>query len=103
MVNFLHTLSHAEEVHSTAAQANLHTLQEWYFAIPLFVLTVAAIGYMTWLVSGKKPDAVLIVMSIVLLIAGFTMFSISPLISVVAITGGIITSGLLTFGGLATD
>jgi hypothetical protein len=64
------------------------------------LLVVAAIGYLTWLLSRKNVGTVMLVEAVVLLIAGFTMFNISPFISVIAITGGLILAGFMAFTGL---
>lgn len=103
MFRFLDVLAHAGEEHSDSLDTVTHAVSPWYVAVPLFLLVVAGIGYLTWLLSGRKPDTVLIVLSIVLLISGFTLFNISPFISVISITVGILMAGILTFGGLAED
>jgi hypothetical protein len=95
-------LAHAGEEHSNTVESISHSI-DWYIALPIFFLVVAAIGYLAWIVSGKKIDLVAIVLSIVLLISGFTLFNISAAISVISITAGIIIAGALTFLGIAGD
>jgi hypothetical protein len=98
----IQTLAHAGEEHSDVAEAVTH-FAPWYIAIPLFIVTMAIIGYLTWLVSGKKLDTVFLVLAFCMLIIGFTAFTISPIVSVLAITIGIILAGLLAFVGLTGD
>lgn len=98
----LQIIAHAGEEHSDVAEAVSH-FAPWYIAIPIFIITMAIIGYLTWLVSGKKIDTVLLVLAFCMLIVGLTSFTISPIVSVLAITIGIILAGLLAFGGLAGD
>lgn len=95
-------LAHAGEEHSEVAEAVSH-FAPWYIAIPIFIVVMAIIGYLTWLVSGKKLDTVFLVLALCMLIVGFTAFTISPIVSVISITIGIVLAGLLTFVGLASD
>jgi hypothetical protein len=93
-------IAHAGEEHSDVAEAVSHFAPS-YIAIPLFFVVMGIIGYLTWLVSGKKLDTVLIVLAICMLIIGFTAFTISPIVSVFSITIGIVLAGVLAFTGLA--
>ncbi len=93
-------LAHAGEVHSDSAETVGHSLTAWYIAVPIFLIAVATIGYLTWLVSGKKPHIVLTVLSVALLIFGFTLFTISAAVSVIAITAGLILAGFQAFTSL---
>jgi hypothetical protein len=97
----IHVVAHAGETHSDAVETIAHTAAPWYIAVPLFIMFVAMIGYLTWLVSGKRPAAVMAVLSVVLLISGFTMFNISAAISVISITVGIVLAGVQAFGSLS--
>jgi predicted membrane protein len=98
----IHVLAHAGEEHSNSLEALNHSTP-WYIALPVFFIVVAMIGYLAWIVSGKKLDTVAIVISIVLLISGFTLFNISAAISVISLTVGIIIAGALAFLGIAGD
>lgn len=95
-------LAHAGETHADTAEAVSHAIP-WYIALPLFFIAVAAIGYLTWIISKKKTSVVLLVEAIVLLIAGFTLFNVSAAISVIAITAGIILAGFIAITGLIND
>jgi hypothetical protein len=94
--------AHAGEEHSDTIEKLNHFLP-WYFAIPLFLLLLAMIGYLVWIVGGRKIDTVVLVLAFICLICGFGLFVVSPAISVVAITLGIIMAGTLTFLGLTGD
>jgi hypothetical protein len=59
-------IAHAGEEHSDVAEAVSHFAPS-YIAIPLFFVVMGIIGYLTWLVSGKKLDTVLIVLAICML------------------------------------
>jgi predicted membrane protein len=97
-----HLLAHAGEEHSSSLDALNHSTP-WYIALPVFFVVVAMIGYLTWIVSGKKLDTVAMVLAIVLLISGFTLFNISAAISVISLTVGIILAGAMAFLGIAGD
>ena len=103
MFNVFQYVAHAGEDHSDSLESVAHVVSPWYLAVPTFLLVMFAIGYLTWIISGKKPDAVLIVLALVSLVSGFTLFVVSPITSVIAITGGMIIAGILTFGGLSHD
>jgi hypothetical protein len=94
--------AHAGEEHTDTIESISHYLP-WYIAIPVFIIAISIIGYLTWIVSGKKIDTVALVLAFVLLISGLTLFTVSPIISVISITLGIILAGALTFLGLTSD
>jgi predicted membrane protein len=98
-MNFL--LAHAGESHETTVEAVAHTATPWYIAVPLFILAVLAVTYLTWVLSKKKIDIVIFVISPLLLIAGFTMFNFSSAISIISLAIGFILSGILAFGGIS--
>lgn len=95
-------LAHAGEEHADVAEAVTH-LAPAYIAVPIFFIVAVIVGYLTWLVSGKKLDTVLFVLALLMLVAGFTMFMISPIVSVLSITIGIVFAGMLAFIGLSGD
>lgn len=82
-------LAHAGEEHTDLAASTTHWLQEWYVAVPLFVLGVAMIAYLTWLVSNRNRHTTLGVVTFALLIIGFTSFNWSAPVSIIAILTGI--------------
>ena len=96
-------LAHAGEEHSDGLESIAYYAAPWYIAIPVFLLVIAMAGYLTWLVSGKNPGVVAVVVAFICLISGFTMFVISPAVSVVAILTGIFLSGFIALTGLSND
>jgi predicted membrane protein len=95
-------LAHAGEEHSDIAETVTH-YAPWYIAVPIFFIIIALIGYLAWLVSGKKIDTVLFVEALLMLFTGFLVFNISPVVSVISITVGIVLAGFLAFVGIAGD
>lgn len=95
-------LAHAGEEHSEIIESINHYLP-WYFAVPLFLILLAMVGYLTWIVSGRKLDIVALVLAFICLLSGFGLFVVSPAVSVIAITLGILMAGALTFLGLSDD
>lgn len=92
--------AHAGETHSDVLETAAHFVAPWYLAVPAFLIALAIIGYLTWLISGKKIDVVMIVLAIACLISGFTLFNVSAAVSVIAITGGLMLAMFLTLGSL---
>ena len=102
-IELMNTLfAHSGETHVDTVEAVAHYAQ-WYIAIPLYLLVMAAITYVVWLVTGKKKDTTLLIVSFVLLISGLTMFNISPFISVIAITTGLVATLFSAFVGLTSE
>ena len=94
-------LAHAGETHSEDLETIAHYVAPWYFAIPVFLLILAGIGYVTWIVSGKNTGTVLMTLAVIMLVCGMTMFAISPAVSIISILGGMLLSGLLAITGLS--
>jgi len=93
--------AHAGETHSEGIEAVAHYVAPWYFAIPAFIFVVAAIGYLVWLIGGKDLGKVLVIEAGLLLIIGFGLFNISPIVSAIAIILGMFTAGFLALAGLS--
>lgn len=98
----LHIIAHAGETHSDGLEAVAHYAAPWYIALPVFFITIAMIGYLTWLVSGKKLGTVLSVLAVFMLIFGFTLYSVSAIVSGISIVLGILLAGFLALASLAT-
>ncbi|MBP6961969.1 hypothetical protein KBB49_00320 [Candidatus Saccharibacteria bacterium] len=96
MFNLL--FAHAGEDHSTTAEAVAHQL-EWFYQIPIFIVSVFIVGYFIWLIT-KKQDTTVLLTSTILLIAGFACFSVAPIISILSISIGIIATLFVTLVGL---
>lgn len=93
--------AHAEEVHENNVESTIHSLGPWYVALLLVTAVLIAIGYLVWVVSGRKFGSVLLFESICLLLIGFVAATSYPLISVITLTIGIFLAGFLAFAGLA--
>ena len=93
--------SHTDELHETAIESTLHILGPWYISIPIILASVAAIGYLTYLISNKNVGTTILIESLVLLAVGFITATAYPLLSVSAMTVGIVLAGFIAFTGIA--
>ncbi len=91
-------LAHAGEAHSTKAETVSHELS-WFIQLPVFVVSVLALGYFIWIIT-KKQDTTVLLTSTILLITGFACFSIAPLISILSISLGMTATLFVTLVGL---
>ena len=98
MHNLLKIIAHAGEEHENTVESLAHEYIPGFIAVPVYLLFITMVGYLVWIISGKRRDVVLIVLAGLNLIIGFGFFAISPYTSVLAITMGIVISGMLTFG-----
>ena len=99
-MNFL--FAHSEELHETTVEAITHSLGPWYVATLVFIFTIFSVGYLTWLLSNSNVITTLIAEAVLLLIIGFIAAATYPLISVLAITIGIVSAGIVAFSGIAS-
>jgi len=95
--------AHGGEEHTDTVEAVTHSITPWYVAVPIFLLAVVLVGYIVWLLSGKKLNTFIFILTILLLISGFTLFYISVAVSIISITAGIILAGVLAFSKFAGD
>lgn len=93
-------LAHAGETHETSLEAAAHEIP-WYLQVIIFVVGITLIYSLLWLIT-KKIDTSLLVISLILLVTGFLVFQIAPVISILAITAGLLTTLFVTFAGLST-
>lgn len=99
MFNALSIFAHGGEVHETAVEKTLHGIA-WYIELPLFILGMLVIISIFWLITGKVEKTALLT-SGVLLILGFVIATYSPLIAIISITTGLITSLFFTLVGIS--
>ena len=97
----INILAHAGETHGSDIAATAHELG-WYIQLPLFIILVAVFASTVWLIS-KKMDTTLLVTAALLLITGFGLFEIAPLVSALAITVGLVTTLGVTLLGLGSE
>jgi hypothetical protein len=93
--------SHADALHETAIESTLHMLGPWFTSVPIILAIVAAIGYLTYLVSGKNVGTTILIESLCLLAVGFITATAYPILSVLAMTIGLVLAGFIAFSGLA--
>lgn len=93
--------AHAGEDHDTVIDTAAHSAPEWYIAIPLFLIVIALVANFIWTITKKNLGTTILVTAIILLMAGFTMYRISPAISVISLTAGFILAGFLALGSIS--
>lgn len=91
-------LAHGGETHNSVAVEKAHELQ-WFIQVPLYTIAIAVFAGIVWLIS-KSVDATLLITSAVLLISGFAFFQIAPVVSVLAISFGLVLTLGVTLLGL---
>ena len=82
---FAHAGENSDTV-STAVSQSL--LDKWYILLPLYVLTVAAVAYLTYLVSRRSFWVTYNVVLSILLVAGMTGYTTSAAVSVLSLSVG---------------
>ncbi len=90
--------AHGGEVHNTALEASAHSLA-WYLQLLLLILGIIGFSGSIWFVT-RRSDLTVLLTAFTLLVAGFTLFKISPVVSVISITVGLIATLLVTLFGL---
>jgi len=96
----LTTLAHADEAHSSTIESIAHSLG-WYIQIPLFVVSVALFASIMWLTT-KRIDRTLLATATLLLFTGFALATVSPLIGILSITIGLLSTLFMTLTGIGT-
>ena len=92
--------AHGGETHANEALAQVHEIS-WFLQLPLFAIMVAVFAGIVWLLI-KKPDVTALITSFALLVAGFGLFEVAPVVSAFAITAGLITTLGVTLLGLGS-
>lgn len=80
--------AHAGEQHDSAATTASHYLQEWYIAVPLFLLCLAGAATVIYFISQRSKAATYISVVFLLLIAGVATYAVSTIISILSLTLG---------------
>lgn len=91
-------LAHASEDHSNEAAATIHELA-WYYQLPIFFLALLGVCALIWLIT-KKLDVVILISSFLMLVTGFLVFQVAPLVSIISITLGLVATLAVTLVGL---
>jgi formate-dependent nitrite reductase membrane component NrfD len=84
----LQYFAHAGEDHATATEATNHMLQEWYIALPLFLLALVGVAAITYMLTKKSKPVTYLVITGILLISGIFAYTIAPIISIVSLAVG---------------
>lgn len=93
--------AHAGESHETVVESTSNALA-WYIQLPLFLIVVAGLFALMQLIFKKKSTAFLVT-AFALLIAGFGLYSVAPIVSATSITIGMATTLLVTLVGLGSE
>lgn len=94
-------LAHAGEAHESAIEATTHELA-WYVQLALFLMfLVLFMGVLKILI--RKTGVVILITASILLVAGFALFRLSPIVSATAITLGLFSTLFLTLVGLGDE
>ena len=99
-MNLLQTLSHAGEEHSSTVSEIAHRYPD-IIVVPSFVLAVAGIGYITYLITSRNFGNSMFVVAVILFFSGFAFAQDYPLVSVLSLTVGLVLAMMLAFGGLS--
>ncbi len=83
-------LAHAGETHTTIVEANSHFLQEWFIALPLLVLGIIGFGTLVYLLTHRSKSITYLAIVGALFVTGVSSYAIAPIISVVALTAGMV-------------
>lgn len=94
----LSILAHGGEEHGSEIAASIHEVA-WYYQLPVFFLALLGIGTLIWLIT-KKLDLVIMISSFLMLITGFLVFQVAPLVSIISITLGLVATLAVTLVGL---
>lgn len=93
--------AHAGEKHETVSAAASHSLlDKWYILLPLYVLSVVAVAYLTYLVSRRSVWVTYNVVLSVLLVAGMIGYTTSAAVSVLSLSVGFAMALLQAIAGL---
>ncbi len=95
-----HILAHAGEAHESAIESVAHSLA-WYVQVPLFFVGAAFVAAVIWLIT-KRTDRTLMLTSFLLLVAGFALSGVAPIVALLSITTGLVVTLLVTLVGLGT-
>lgn len=93
--------AHVGEDHEATTVAASHFLLDtWYLLLPLYILSVAAIAYLAFLVSGRSFSVTYNVVLAILLISGMIGYTTSVVIGVFSLSVGFAMALLQAIAGL---
>ena len=92
-------MAHAGEQHNTQTETTMHFLQEWFIAVPLLLVVVAALAFIVYFISRRSKPITFLSVTGILLVIGVGTYTFSPSMSVVSLSTGL---GLLLVVVLAS-
>jgi hypothetical protein len=98
MLNFIAQFAHAGEVHESPVESASHALA-WYGQLAMFLVLLLVVYTVVNMVFKKKSTALLITATLLLMV-GFGLYAVAPVVSATAITIGMVTTLLVTLVGL---
>jgi lipopolysaccharide export LptBFGC system permease protein LptF len=80
--------AHGGETHADSTESAWHAItNDWYIALPLYIVLLFALGAAVYLLS-KSRAATFNVLVVVLFVAGVLLYSTSPPVSIASLTAG---------------
>lgn len=79
--------AHGSEHHAEPA-VTLILLGEWYIALPLFLLAVAGVSYLAYLIGRKSKPVAYLATVVTLFLGGVGLYQFSPVSSIAGLTLG---------------
>ncbi len=93
-------LAHASETHTTIIESNAHLQQDWFIALSLLVLVITVFGALVYFLSHRSKSMTYLAIIGTLFVAGVSSYTIAPIISVVALTAGMVMTLLSVLASL---
>lgn len=97
----LDLLAHAGETHESSSESTSHLLESWYVALPLFLLAVAGIATIVYVLSKRSLAATYLAVVAIFLVSGIFLYDKSAVISVMSLTIGLFGSVIVVLTSLA--
>lgn len=97
----LNIIAHGAEIHESAVQSTVHSLA-WYVQLPLSIFIAAGFFALIQLVVKKKSSALLI-MSLILFVAAFSLYIVATLVSALAVTASTLILLFVILFGASQD
>lgn len=88
-MNFIELIAHAGEAHETSTETLTHSiLNEWWAALSIYIAILIILVTVTYFATKKSTTAAFSMLLSALLVGGIAMYSISPIVSIFALTTG---------------
>jgi hypothetical protein len=93
-------IAHAGELHVSVVESAGHWFEPWYVQVGIFAGSLLLVGAISKLFT-KHSAWILLGLAITSLMAGFGLYSVAPIISILSLSCGLVVSMLLTIIGLS--